>query len=273
MEPNGKLQLEFKRKQSGETYVSKQYFKLPLQVFPANYLDKDGTAFLYLLNPSSGMLEGDLFDIQFHLKEQSAAVITTPSSNKIYRSKGEDTRQEINATVESGSVLEYLPEHNVPYKESRFYQKSVFHVEKNGSLFTWDAVMPGRMARNESFDFTSYRSNISLYYDGHLKLREGMKLFPADFDPHNVAVLEHYHIFATAYLVAEKITEGLTEKLKTYMDGVEGICGGCSMPDEHVLVVKVLFETSLGMQNILWNIWNIVRKEMYQKEAFRIRKY
>lgn len=267
------MQLEFKRKQSGETYVSKQYFKLPLQVFPANYLDQDGTAFLYLLNPSSGMLEGDLFDIQFHLKEQSSAVITTPSSNKIYRSKGKDTRQEVSATVESGSVLEYLPEHNVPYKESRFYQKSTFYVEKNASLFTWDAVMPGRMARNESFDFTSYCSNISLYYDGHLKLREGMKLLPADFDPHNPAILEHYPIFVTAYLTAEKIPESLTVKLKTYMDGVNKICGGCSMPDTHVLVIKILFETSLGMQDILWNIWNIVRMEMYQKAAFRIRKY
>lgn len=273
MQPNGKLQLELKQKQSGETYVSKQFFKLPLQVFPANYLDKDGTAFLYLLNPSSGMLEGDLFDIQFCLREKAAAVITTPSSNKIYRCKGKEIRQEVKAIIAKGGVLEYLPEHNVPYKESRFYQNSTFYVERYASLFTWDAVMPGRLARKESFDFTSYCSKISLYYDGNLKLREGMRLLPEEFNPHNTAVLEHYQIFATAYLVAEEIPETLLAKLKAYMKGIPKICGGCSKSDSNVLVIKVLMETSLGMQNILWNIWNMVRKEMYRKEAFRIRKY
>lgn len=273
MEPNGKLYLEFQRKQSGESYLSRQLFQLPLQVFPPKDCEQDGTAFLYLLNPSSGMLEGDLFDIQFHLKEQASVVITTPSSNKIYKSKGRDTCQNITADIKAGCVLEYLPEHNVPYKESRFRQNSVFKVEKGGSLFTWDTVVPGRIARDEVFDFTMYRSQIALYYDGKLKLREGIKLLPEEFDPHNPAILHQYSIFSTAYLVAEEIPECLIRKLKNYMEGEEGIQGGCSKADTHVLVIKVLFDKTLTIQKVLWNIWNLVRQEMFQKEAFPIRKY
>ena len=273
MEPNAKLHLEFKKKRSGESYIARQSCEMPLQVFPAHHLEEDGSAFVYLLNPSSGMLEGDLFDIQFRLKEQSQAVITTPSSNKIYCSNGAQTTQMVTAYVESGSVLEYIPEHNVPYKDSKFCQKSVFHVEKGGLLFTWDIVMPGRIAREESFDFTIYRSDISLYYGGRLKLREGMKIIPEEFNPHNVAILDKYDIFATAYLVADEINPELLEKLRAYMEKIEYIRGGVSMPDANVLVIKVLFEKILGMQEILWKIWNIVRKEIQQKDAFLIRKY
>ena len=82
MEPNGILHLDFKKNSSGKTYVAKQFFKLPLQVLPANTME-DGEAFLYILNPSSGMLEGDLFDLRFSLTDGAEAVITTPSSNKI----------------------------------------------------------------------------------------------------------------------------------------------------------------------------------------------
>ncbi len=273
MEPNGKLYLDFKRKKSGETYVSKQYFKLPLQVFPANYPEEDGTAFVYLLNPSSGMLENDLFDIRFQLADTAGAVITTPSSNKIYRSNGGDTRQEMTVHVAEGCVLEYLPEHNVPYRNSKFFQKSVFYIEKRGILFTWDIVMPGRLARGECFDFSIYRSDISLYYDGELKLRESIRLLPEEVDPHNVAMMGEYDIFATAYLIAEEIPDVLLEKLRTYMKTVGNIYGGASMPDEHVLIIKVLFQSPLHMQEILWQIWDIVRKNMLNKSAFRIRKY
>lgn len=273
MEPNAKLHLEFKKKKSGESYIARQSCQMPLQVFPAHHLEEDGSAFVYLLNPSSGMLEGDLFDIQFHLKECSQAVITTPSSNKIYCSKGAKTTQMVTANVEAGSVLEYIPEHNVPYKNSKFRQKSVFHVEKGGILFTWDVVMPGRIAREECFDFTAYQSDISLYYDGRLKLREGMKIIPEEFDPHNVAVLEKYDIFATAYLLADEIAPQLLERLRIYMESMEKARGGVSVPDSNVLVIKVLFEKTLGMSEVLWEIWNIVRQESQQKKAFRIRKY
>ena len=125
---------------------------------------------------------------------------------------------------------------------------------------------------NQKIPMKSYDSVSSAIYMVRLHHRKPYSL-PEEFNPHNTAVLEHYQIFATAYLVAEEIPETLLAKLKAYMKGIPKICGGCSKSDSNVLVIKVLMETSLGMQNILWNIWNMVRKEMYRKEAFRIRKY
>lgn len=272
MEPNGILQLEFKRKKTGETYVSRQFFKLPLQILPVNYLEQDKTAFLYLLNPSSGMLEGDLFREEFRIQENAWVVITTPSSNKIYRSQGKTTRLELTVTVAAGGRLEYLPEYNVPFKDAKYLQKGTFYVEKAGSVFLWDTVMPGRLARGETFDFTSYGSRLSLYYDKELVLCEGMRLEPDRTDPHNEAVLGQYNLFASAYLVAEDIPQGLCDKLRRYLREAN-VCGNCSVPGEHILVIKLLFEKNLGVQEVMCQVWNIVREETYGKSGFRIRKY
>lgn len=168
MQANGQLHLDFRRKKDGTSYISRQFFKLPLQVFPPNYLDDDGSAFLYLLNPSSGMLENDLFDIRFSLYDRAQVLITTPSSNKIYRTRGEPARQKLTVAVGGDCVLEYLPEHNVPYRDSAYRQWGDFQVEKGGVLFTWDILQPGRVTQGERLDFYLFASENRFTYAGQL---------------------------------------------------------------------------------------------------------
>lgn len=273
MEPNAKLLLDFKRKNNGDTYISRQYFKLPLQIFPPFYPENDGTAFVYLLNPSSGMLEGDLFEMQFHLQNNAQVVLTTPSSNKIYRSNGCNTCQNIYVNVSSGSCMEYIPEHNVPYKNSRFVQKSVFNIEKGGILFSWDTVMPGRLARGECFDFSLYRSDASIYYNGKMILRECFRIVPDELSPDNPAVMADFRIFSTAYLVCENISEGLLTAVREFINSCEGIRGGASSPDNNLMVIKLLIKSTLHLDNTMKHLWDIIRKYTLGKPAFRIRKY
>ena len=56
----GKLSLVFRKRDDGVTYMAKQYYKLPLQVLRPHYQDDDGTAFVYMLNPSGGVLQNDI---------------------------------------------------------------------------------------------------------------------------------------------------------------------------------------------------------------------
>lgn len=273
MESNAKLLLDFKRKTNGDTYISRQYFKLPLQIFPPYYPENDGTAFVYLLNPSSGMLEGDLFEMQFCLKNNAQVVLTTPSSNKIYRSNGRDTCQNVYINISAGSCLEYIPEHNVPYKHSRFVQKNVFHIERGGTLFAWDTVMPGRLARGECFDFTLYRSDVSIYYNEKMILRECTKIDPSELSPDNPALMADFRIFSTAYLVCEIIPEGLLNAVREYIGSCDNIRGGASQPDNNLLIIKLLMKSTLHLDNTMKSLWNIIRKYTLGKPAFKIRKY
>ena len=272
MEPNGILNLTFKKKENGETYLSNQFFKLPLQIFPPDARE-DGSVFLFLLNPSSGMLEGDLFDLRFQILEGAEVTITTPSSNKIYKSNGPDTHQHVYASIAKGSVLEYIPEQNVPFKNSRFFQKSIYEIEKGGTLLTWDCMMPGRLERGEDFDFQIYQSETSIIYDGKMLIREGMKIIPEELNPHNPAQMGEYAMVASLYVACECIPDGLCEKIRDYFSNEREIYAGISKVDEHLAVIKILWKETLHMRDDLWEVWNIARKEVLGKKAYRIRKY
>ncbi|MGN0650428.1 MAG: urease accessory protein UreD [Oscillospiraceae bacterium] len=273
MEPNARLLLDFKRKSDGKTYISHQFFKLPLQVFPPFYPEDDGTACVYLLNPSSGMLEGDYFEMRFCLKNKAAAVITTPSANKIYRSNGRSSVQEIYAEISEGCCLEFIPEHNVPYKDSRFFQRSEFHVERGGTLLMWDCVVPGRLARNECFDFTEYRSDISIFYGKRLIIHESANIRPSELAADSPAVMADYMIFSTVYLVCEHIPDELLTELRAFLAKSENVHGGASCADENLLVIKILMKSTLHINEFSAALWDIVRKHAIGKPAFKIRKY
>ena len=51
----------------------------------AHYQDSDGTAFIYLLNPSGGVLQHDRLLTEITLEEGSRVYVTTPSNTKFYK--------------------------------------------------------------------------------------------------------------------------------------------------------------------------------------------
>lgn len=93
IKPTGVIRLELRKKSSGKTYLARQFYDLPLQVLPPYYQDDDGTAFVYLLNPTGGVLQGDRLLTEIKVEKDARALITTPSANKLY--KMEDDHAEI----------------------------------------------------------------------------------------------------------------------------------------------------------------------------------
>ncbi len=272
MLPNGRLNLEFSSKGKGITYLSRQFYKLPLQVLPVNYPDNDGTAFLYLLNPSSGMMDGDLFDISLRMTNGAKAVITTPSSNKIYKTPNSMACQQVKVSVEPHCILEYLPEHNVPYANSSYRQTVHYDVEKEGMLFTWDILEPGRMTRGEVLGFDLYQSENIFYYDGQLQLIERARLCPQTQDYTSIGILANRLVSASCYLVCEKIETALKESVAESLT-LKNVIAGVSCPNRHIMAIKVLTAEIDQMQEVLHSVWHQVRVYTQNKPAMRFRKY
>lgn len=118
MEYNGEIQLEIGKKHTGneESYIARQYYKLPLQVMTPFYQDMDGTVFLYLLNPSGGVLDYDNFKIEVKIKDGAKTWIGTPSATKIYKRRDEKAPVSCqpNCTKESNSNHCCCFSHNSP---------------------------------------------------------------------------------------------------------------------------------------------------------------
>lgn len=272
METNGQLNISFKRNTKGETFINRQYYKLPLQILTANEVDDDGTAFLYLLNPSSGMLGGDLFQIDINLEDHASAVVTTPSSNKVYKADGRVSTQMTNVHIKTGCRLEYIPEHTVLFRDSIYEQEQDYYVEKGGQLFFWDTIMPGRIALGECFHFRRFKSQTNIYYDQKLILKENSVIIPEESSVKDIGSLMNNKIFSTCYCVAEHLDHRLMDELRMYIE-TNQLFAGVSMPDKHILLIKILFESTPNVSAVLADLWDIVRRYCTGKPAFHIRRY
>ncbi len=82
---NGELKLLFRKKRNGQTYLSKQFYVLPLQITVPYYQDNDGTAFLNPLNMGGGVMGEDHLRTEIELEENSQVLFTNLSATKIFK--------------------------------------------------------------------------------------------------------------------------------------------------------------------------------------------
>ncbi|MCB6992474.1 urease accessory protein UreD [bacterium 210820-DFI.6.37] len=270
--PTGKLELDFRRREDGKTYVARQYFKLPLQVMPPFYQDDDGTAFVYLLNPSGGILQHDRLMTEIRMEEGSRALITTPSNNKFYRMDEGHAKVVSRFTVKAGAVLEYLPEHNVPFAQSKTYQETDFYLDPGAVLIASDMVTAGRVSRGEQFQYDLYSARTRIYVDGKLKVYDNSRIEPGGMDMESVGMMEGYLTNGTIYAYAPGMSQEIPKKLRQ-LPRKEGICFSAGMIEEDLMIVRFLGDDIIALQETIFAVWGELRTSILGKPAVRIRKY
>lgn len=270
--PTGKLSLLFGRKKNGTTYLKKQYFKLPLQIMTPYYPDKDGTAFLYMLNPSGGILQHDRLLTEIELEEGSRALVTTPSSTKFY--KMDDGHAEIlnEITVGKDAVLEYLPEYNVPFAQSTTEQTNIFMLSKDSVLIASDMVTSGRVSRGEIFQFNKYSTKTSIYIDGRLVTYDRSVIEPKKLTPSVMGVMENFLSCGTMYIYKEVLPKELADEINA-VDLGNNVKLGATVIEKGLILVRIMGEGAQEMQDTMLKVWEKVRQSILNKNSVRIRKY
>ena len=121
-------------------------------------------AHLFILSPSGGILQGDRYRTDITLSNNAICHITTQGATRIYKMDSNYATQIINLNVGENSYLEFIPEQLIPYKNSRYYQKINFNIDRSSTLVYSEIIVPGRVAMGELFDY-----DISVSYT-HLTL-------------------------------------------------------------------------------------------------------
>ncbi len=269
----GILKLRYRRRQNGKTYIANQFYRMPLQVLPPYYDEMDGTAYTYILNPAGGVLQNDRLAVEVAVEEGAGALITTPSAGKFY--KMEEGHAELTNTfdVASGAVLEYLPDYNIPYANTKIYQETIFRINRDSTLIAADMIIPGRTERGELFEYDVYASKTKIFVEGDLKIYEYLKLEPKKTDLTGFGILQGRKIYGTFYLYARRLPVEIGDKIRELFQEKRDIDGGISFLDESLAAVKLTGDTVSGMQAVMEEVWGIARRFMLGKERVRIRKY
>lgn len=268
----GAVSLTFRKRDSGKTYIAEQYFKIPMQIMPPHYQDEDGTAFVYLLNTGGGVLQNDRFLTELTLEKGSRAMVTTPSTNKLYRMEDGHAVMENNITLADDAVLEYMPEHNVPFADSKAYQTNNFYLSSASTLIAMDMVTAGRVSRGEIFDYGIYTSGTRIYVDGKLKVYDNCRIEPGKMRLESLGIMEEHLTNGTIYVYSDKVDDELIQQLNDYYDS-KSVCFAAGRLEDKFVIIRFTGGDTIELREVIQDTWGIIRRKVLDKDAVRIRKY
>ena len=273
----GILNVELKQNDELKTVITKQFSQVPLQiqraVYPENSLP--GMAYLYIISPSGGILQGDRYKTDIMLKNNAVSHITTQGATRIYSMNSNSATQMVNITLDENCYLEYIPDQIIPYQNSRYYQKVNLNIHDDATLIYSEVLTPGRIAMNESFDYDiCYLRTYCKNQNNRFRCLENMKIEPKKYDMKIKGVLGKYNIVGTVYILTKKEKiEKLEEVINEKIEKSELITYGTSiLPNESGIIVKILGNNTEDIFEKVYDIVKITRKEILDAEFTKLRK-
>jgi urease accessory protein len=277
----GILRLKLERDPgTGKTVIREQYCRVPLFIQRAIYLEETlpEMAYVYIISPSGGILQGDRYSIDITLSNNALAHVTTQGATRIYKMERNYGSQIVNIKVEEGSYLEYIPDQIIPFRNSRFYQEVELTVHDNATMIYSETIVPGRVASGEKFEYDiCYIKTIARNHSGKPRFIDIVKLDPKKVDLTVDAILGNSEVVGTIYIVTREfyvkdLLYEINEKIKVFED--EGkISGGTSiLPARQGIIVRVLGKTAGDAKNLILEVVKIARNQIIGASFSGIRK-
>ena len=253
--------------QRNKTIITEQLSRVPLYVQKALYYDETipSMAHVFVLSPSGGVLQGDRYRTDIELKNGAMSHITTQGATRIYKMNSNYATQMINLNVGKDCYLEFLPEQLIPYKNSRYYQKATFKVDDSATLVYSETIVPGRVAMGELFDYDVCCLKTLCYDDKQeMKFHDNCILEPKKQTMNSLGIFGNRTVLSMMYVVTKKeCVEELYEIINQIFKDNDEIIGGASiLPNNSGLSVRILSNSSEVNKITVYNIAQIIRKQI-----------
>jgi len=253
--------------QRNKTIITEQLSRVPLYVQKALYYDETipSMAHVFVLSPSGGVLQGDRYRTDIELKNGAISHITTQGATRMYKMNSNYATQMINLNVGKNCYLEFLPEQLIPYKNSRYYQKATFKIDDSATLVYSETIVPGRVAMGELFDYDICCLKTLCYDDKQeIKFYDNCILEPKKQTMNSLGIFGNKTAHSMMYVVTkQECIEKLYETINQLFKDNDEIIGGTSiLPNNSGLSVRVLSNSSELNKTTVYNIAQIVRKQI-----------
>lgn len=161
----GSLKLGFAERH-GKTELDCLQVQAPLKVQRPFYPEGKAICHSAILHTAGGMVGGDRLLYDLHLAPLARALVTTVAASKVYRSNGQRAQQTLRFQVESGAVLEWLPQEMIVFDGADFDSNLRVDLAPGGCWLAWDITRLGRTARGERLSQGQWRSHLEVWQQG-----------------------------------------------------------------------------------------------------------
>lgn len=278
----------------GETRLGDRYHAYPLKIAKAFPFD-DGQLGVYVMDASPGIMSGDRYELDWHFGENTKVYVTNQSYTKVHpvlrsadgslADQASEQRQTL--TLARGSVVEYMPEPLMLYKDAYFYSETEVRMEPGSVLILSETVCPGRTQRGELFQYGLYRSELKVTFGSELIFCAKQRVEPSSPTQKLDAIgawgpFTHY---GALYVFSEQVDAGFADRVRDYLNRLLGVdeetavpfsgmklYSGVSRTYKYGLVVSVMGCKVYEIQQLLEAIWKFIRRTYFVDTDIQIRK-
>jgi urease accessory protein len=259
---HGKLNLNY-RSENKRT-VARFSHDGPLRILQSLYPEGDSVCHNVLVHPPSGLVAGDTLDIGVKAESGSHGLITTPGASRFYGGDGVLAQQLLDAEIEDGARLEWLPLENLAYSGCQGLNRTMFQLHGSAELMAWDVTALGLPLSNRPF--------VQGCYEQHFEIK-GVWLDKGRIDAQDLRLLNSPvglagHRCLATLVMAKGQPWSDDERLARLnsareVEHASDVRCGITSPHPQVIVVRMLaplVEPAMQGMKLIWKNW---RKEFW----------
>ncbi len=266
-----------KDNQTNKTVLTERFSNVPLQVQKTLYVEETfpQMAYVYIMSPSGGILQGDRLRIDITLQNNAQAHITTQAATKVYRMNRNYATQMVNVLVGDGCYLELVPDQLIPYRNCRFYQHVKMNVHDNATAIYSEIITPGRVASDEYFQYDICCCKITAQdQDSKLRFLDVLLLEPKRQKLFDGFGLGPKSIFANMYILTRKVEANTLSDTIHNMLRHSSVNGSATvLPRCDGVFARMVADTVGEIKNTLDIILDKIRHDILNKPFSGARKY
>lgn len=265
--------LSLKSVRKGEkTILKESYTEGAFKITRPVYLTTSGEAYFYIMNPGGGYVDGDTYHIDISVDEAARAVVTTQSSTKVYKTRNCPPLQKTHIYLNSGSVLEYLPDSVIAYQYARYKQNMVVRMEQDASFICSDIFTPGWAPDGTYFQYDFLQSKMEIYMENRLVMFDHIKLEP-DKDINMLGMMEGYTHFGSMTVIDYRVNKEIVEELQVVSEAFPTVRIGLSMLSVPGFALRILASSTQEIEKVQSICHEIIRRKILKLDPVFLRKY
>jgi urease accessory protein len=273
---DGKIEIVLENHpQRNETIINKIFFDGVSKTSSTLHLDKEKIPCYFLIHLGGGYLEGESCYNDFHLKENTRAILATQTATSIYKCpNGNPARQVSKIQLEKNSVLEFINDSTILFKDAIYEQDTEIYMDSSATFILAEGMTAGWSPDGKPFQYKYAKMKNRIYLDEKLILLDKLFLSPETNDMLSLGHFENYLNYGTAIIINPNIDnefiENLREDLKQYDVDVRY---GISKLEVPGMVIRALGNLTQDIQKIIFAATNYARKNLLGSGDLDLRKY
>ena len=259
----------------GDVVVSpRKYFNGVFKLSPKMELDVERIPAYFLMQLGGGIVEGEKYNINVELKENVRAIVTTQAASKVYKCENSyESFQETTLKLEENSILEYITDPVILYKDAVYRQENNIYMTKSSTLIYTDGITSGWSPDKKRFQYEKAKLKTNIYMDGVPVLLDNMLINPREDDIDCLGFMEGYKNFATLIILDDRIDKNIIEHLreeilKLNLDINFGITG----LEVNGFVLRVIGNLTQDLEEVVGLCHNYIRRKILNSQNLTIRK-